>query len=238
MAMTLEKLVVSVREACGADLIGVVLYGSAAGRDYHGSGSDQNVLVIVREAGLERLHALAPTVRGWIGAGNPPPLLLTLEEWRSRADVFAIEYSDLLERHRVLHGELPLDGVTVRRRDLRLQLEAEVMGKLLRFRRGLMSSAGNMDRMRALLDESLSSMLALLRATAHLHGEAAPPSSEALCDRVAALAGFSPAAFRTVLEHRRGAHKLRDEEVNAVVPGYLDALERLVAHVDTIAVDN
>ena len=35
MAMTLEQLVARVRETVGANLVGVVLYGSAAGRDYH-----------------------------------------------------------------------------------------------------------------------------------------------------------------------------------------------------------
>ena len=112
------------------------------------------------------------------------------------------------------------------------------MGKLLRFRRGLMSAAGDAKRMRSLLEESLSSVLALLRATAHLHGEAAPASSEALCDRAAELAGFSAASFHAVLAHRRGASRLRDEQLDGVVHGYLGALEQLVAHVDTIAVDD
>ena len=112
------------------------------------------------------------------------------------------------------------------------------MGKLLRFRRGLTTAAGNAERVRSLLDESFSSMLALLRATAHLHGEPVPPSSEALCERVAAMAGFSPKAFQAVLTHRRGKTKLPDDEVDGVAHGYLAALERLVAHADTIAVDD
>jgi hypothetical protein len=237
MAMTLDNLVSAVRGACDTDLIGVVLYGSAAGRDYHGSASDQNVLMLVRDAGIGRLRTLAPCVRQWIGAGNPPPLLLTLGEWQGRSDVFAIEYSDLLERHRVLFGALPMEGVSVRRRDLRLQLESESMGKLLRFRRGVMTTAGDAERARGLLDESFSSILALLRGTLHLHGEVPPDSSEALCDRVAALAGFDSAPFRAVLNSRRSGTRLRDDAVDGVVGGYLEALERLVAHVDTIAAD-
>ena len=101
-----------------------------------------------------------------------------------------------------------------------------------------MSAAGNADRVRSLLEESLPPMLALLRATAHLHGEGAAASSEALCDRVATLVGFSPTAFRMVLAHRRKTHKLRNDELDAIVPGYLDALERLVVHADTVVVDD
>jgi hypothetical protein len=236
MAMTLEQFVARVRETMGANLTGVVLYGSAAGRDYHG-GTDFNALVLVREATKRDLEALAPVVRAWIGAGNSPPLLLTVDEWRRRSDVFAIEYADLIERHRVLHGELPLDGVTVRRSHLRHQLESEAMGKLLRLRRGIMSAAGDPGRLRALLTDSFSAMLALIRATVHLHGETAPDSSDALVDRVGALARFSPAPFHTMLAVRRGSARLRDDELESVVHGYLEALEALIAHVDALPVD-
>ncbi|HYV98331.1 MAG TPA: hypothetical protein VE967_12800 [Gemmatimonadaceae bacterium] len=234
--MTLDELVSAVREVCANDLVTVVLYGSAAGRDYHGAASDQNVLVIVQSADATRLTSMAPAVRKWVGSGNPPPLILTLAEWESRADVFAIEYADLIERHRVLLGTLPTERVRVRARDLRVQLESETMGKLLRFRRGLMSAAGNAERTRELLDDSLSSLLALLRATLHLHGEPIPPTSEQLCDRVAALATFSPDAFRAVLANRRGTQRLADGQLDGVVRGYLSALESLVAYVDGVQV--
>jgi hypothetical protein len=235
MAMTLDQLVARVRETMGANLTGVVLYGSAAGRDYHG-GTDYNVLILVREATKRDLEGLAPVVRAWIGAGNSPPLLLTVAEWGRRADVFAIEYADLLERHRVLHGELPVEGVVVRRSDLRHQLESEAMGKLLRLRRGIMSAAGDPGRLRALLTDSFSAMLTLVRATLHLHGEAAPDSSDAMVDRVAVLARFSPASFHTMLAARRGSARLRDDELESVVHGYLEALEALIAHVDGLRV--
>jgi hypothetical protein len=194
--------------------------------------------MLVRTADAVQLRVIAPTVRAWVGAGNPPPLLLTLAEWRRRADVFAIEYADLLERHKVLHGELPLDGIAVRRSDLRHQVEAEAMGKLLRLRRGVMSSAGDPNRLRAIVEDSFSSILALIRATMHLHGESAPDSTEAMCDRVGALAQFDPAPFRTVLAARHGSAKLRDDNLEALVHGYVEALERLIAHIDEVVVDD
>jgi hypothetical protein len=237
MAMTLDQLVARVRETAGTNLVGVVLYGSAAGRDYHDKASDVNVLILVRAAGASDLGTLAPVVRAWVGAGNPPPLLLTVAEWRRRADVFAIEYADLLERHKVLHGELPLDGVHVKLRDIRHQVEAEAMGKLLRLRRGTMSAAGDPNRLRAIVEESFSSILTLIRATMHLHGECAPASTEAMCDRVGAIAKFNPAPFRTVLAARHGSTRLRDDDLDQLIHGYVEALERLIAHIDSVVID-
>jgi hypothetical protein len=238
MAMTLEQFVASVREAAQDNLVGVVLYGSAAGRDYHDKGSDLNVFILVRHADAKELRALAPRVRAWVGVGHPPPLLLTVAEWRRRGDVFAIEYADLLERHRVLHGELPLDGIAVRLRDIRHQVEAEAMGKLLRLRRGVMSAAGDPNRLRAIVEDSFSSILTLIRATMYLHREAVPPSSEQMCDRVGALAGFDPAPFRAVLAARHGSARLRDEDLESLIQGYVEALERLIAHIDGVVVDD
>ncbi len=232
MAMTLDDFVREVRAAAGDAVLAVVLYGSAAGRDYHSSGSDQNVLVLVREAGIATLSRLAPLVRRWVGVGNPPPLLLTEPEWRQRADVFAMEYADLLERHRVVFGTFPVDGVTVRPGDLRAQIESEAMGKLLRFRRGVMSAGGDVTRLRLLVEDAFPAMQALLRAILHLHGEHATRSTEEVVTRAAELAGFSAAPVLAVLAHRRGTARLADGDVGMVVEGYLEELERVVGFVD------
>jgi hypothetical protein len=238
MSMTLNAFVDAVRRAAGENIVAVVLFGSAAGRDYHGPASDHNVLVLVKRAAAADLTMLASAVHRWTRAGNPPPLVLTPAEWQRRSDVFALEYADLLEQHRVVFGTFTADAVRVRRRDLRLQLESEVMGKLMRFRRGVMSAGSEPRKLRELLEDSLSSMLTLLRGTLHLHGESAPASSETLCDRAGVLAGFDAAPFRAVVSHRRGTAPLRDGALGAIVAGYLEAIERLVAHVDGYAVDD
>jgi hypothetical protein len=235
VTMTLDDLVTAARQAAGADVIAVVLYGSAAGRDYHDGATGLDTLVLLRNLDAAQLRAFSPAVQRWVSAGNAPPLLLTEAEWRQRADVFPMEYADLLERHRVLHGHLPVDGVAVSTTHLRLQLEAETMGKLLRLRRAVLSAAGH-DDTRELLAESLSSMLALLRATLHLHGEASPASSDAVCDRAAQLAGFDAAPFRALLAERRGDARPADAALDGIVFGIHEALERLVAHLDQVAV--
>ena len=68
-------------------------------------------------------------------------MTMTLEEWRRSADIFPMEYADILERNRVLHGAPPFEGIAVDRADLRLQLEQQVMGKLLQLRQGPCSPA-------------------------------------------------------------------------------------------------
>lgn len=235
MAMTLDDLVRDVRAAAGDAVLAVVLYGSAAGRDYHGPGSDQNVLVLMQHADVALLRALAASVRRWVGVGNPPPLLLTLAEWRQRADVFAIEYADLLERHRVLFGAFPTESVVVAPEHLRIQIESEAMGKLLRFRRGVMSAGDDVTRLRGLIDDAFPPMQALLRAVLHLHGESADLPTEQVIARASALTGVRAAPFQSVLAHRRGTARLSDQEVAAVAEAYLEQLQALVNYADAFA---
>ena len=112
----------------------VVLYGSAAGGERATPQSDENVLVVVDALGMAQLRAVAATARAWAEAGHAPPLTLTTAEWRSSADVFPMEYSDVLDYHRTLVGALPMEGLAVDPGDLRTQVEQQVLGKLLQLR--------------------------------------------------------------------------------------------------------
>src|SRR6266576_3406688 len=112
MAMTLDELVTQLRAAYGGQLACVVLYGSAAAGEHIPRKSDYNVLVLLVRIDVNTLAAASAVARAWREAGNPPPMTMTVDEWRHSADVFPMEYADILERHRVLHGDPPFAGIT------------------------------------------------------------------------------------------------------------------------------
>jgi hypothetical protein len=233
--MTLDDLVAQLLKAYGDELTAVVLYGSAAAGEHFAKRSDYNVLVIVRGLSLDRLRAEAAVARAWRGAGNPPPLTLTDEEWRRSADIFPMEYADILERHRVLHGTPPFDGITVDREHLRLQVEHEAMGSLIQFRQGILAAGGDGKAQIQLLEDSLSTLMVIFRAVLRLHGEAPPTDYLALASAVGARSGMDPAAFRQVIEHVRGATRLSASAVGDVLAGYLTGLQQLVGYLDRFA---
>ncbi|MBA2565456.1 MAG: nucleotidyltransferase domain-containing protein [Gemmatimonadetes bacterium] len=232
--MTLDDLVAQLRSAYGEDLRAVVLYGSAAAGEHIPERSDTNVLVIVDRLDMETLGREAAVARGWADAGNPAPLTLTTEEWRGSADIFPMEYADILERHRVLHGEPPFDGIRVDGEHLRLQLENQALGKLLRLRQGILSAGGDGRRLVELLAASLSTFMVILRGVARLHGEIPPTDYAELTEGVARTAGFDPAPFLRVVRHVRGEAPLNAREAGDVITAYLSQVQRLVAHVNRI----
>src|SRR3954452_25264513 len=156
--MTLDELVSQLRAAYGSALRSIVLYGSAAAGEHIAKKSDYNVLVIVDDLDPTRLAAASAASRAWTDSGNPAPLTLTTNEWKGSSDIFPMEYADILERHRVLSGDPPFDGIRVNISDLRLQLEQEAMGKLIKLRQGVLASGGDGQRQLDLLAASLSAI--------------------------------------------------------------------------------
>src|SRR4051812_46408886 len=202
--LTLDDLVAQLKAAFGGDLSSVVLYGSAAGGDHNPKRSDHNVLVIVKQVPMSAAKAIAATARAWSDAGNPPPMVFTEREWRTSSDVFPMEYSDILERNRVLHGASPFDGISVKSQDLRLQLENEAMGKLLHLRRALLANAADDKKLLGMLGGTSSAIMVIFRSVCRLHGEAPAADNGRLIEQVARIAQLDGAPFQKAVRLARG----------------------------------
>ena len=232
--MTLDELVNQLKLAYGGALRSVVLYGSAVAGEHIAKKSDYNVLVVVDAITVENLRNAAAVAGAWANDGNPPPMTFTAAEWKSSSDIFPMEYADILERHRVLWGDAPFEGIGVSKSDLRLQVEYQAMGKLLQLRQSVMAAAGDAKNQITLLEDSLSTLMVIFRGVARLGGNTAPQDYEALATEVAARAGFAPGPFVKVIRHVRGTEKLPREQAVTVLEGYLAGMERLVAYLDSL----
>ena len=229
--MGAEALASRLAAVLGDALAAVVVFGSAAGTEHHAEHSDVNVLVLLSRLGPSELSpSLAAVVGDWEEAGQPAPLVMTVAEWRRSADIFPMEVGDVLARHRVLVGSAPFDGMVVARRDLRLQLEQEAMGKLLRLRGAILTAGGDHERQRQLLARSFSTFMVLFRAVERLAGAAVPAGNEALVAAVADRVGFDGAPFLAVARFRAGGAS--PAEPAGLLAGYLRGAEKLAAFLD------
>ena len=230
--MTVEQLVSQLRAAYGERLRSVVLYGSAASAEHVAKKSDYNVLVLLDRIENGALAAASAVARAWRESGNPPPMTMTMAEWRSSADVFPMEYSDILERNRVLFGDPPFEGITISRSMLRLQLESQVMGKLLRLRQGALLAGNEAKEQINLMAASFTTIMVLFRGALRLHGELATADNASTAERVAQIAGFDAAPFVRAAGHHRGIAEIPTADAGATLAGYLTGVERLDAHID------
>lgn len=182
-----------------------VLYGSAARSDYRPDRSDVNLLVVADRLDPATLRALGQVVTLWERERLGPPLLITRGEWECAADVFPIEITDIRAGYRVLRGEDPIAGQTVRAVDLRRALEGELRGKLLRLRADYALYAGQPDLLAAVVGASVGSLRVLLRGVLALAGRSASLDDAALAREVAAVCGCPAGPLVELLSHRRDA---------------------------------
>jgi len=228
----LEQFAGRLEAALGENLVALLLFGSAA-RGTHVEGrSDLNVLVIVRDAGVEKLHAATPLLAEWAKVGEPAPLVFAEAEWRASADVFPIEIEDMREAHRLLAGRDPFEGVATKRADLRRELEHELRGKVLRLRTEYAAAAADGKALGRLLVHSAGTFFVLFRATLRLLGGAPPTGHDALVRETAAAAGLDPSAFEWVLAAIGGKPPKELAAYDPIAGKYVDAMEALADFVD------
>ena len=230
----LEQFAARLEAALGDNLVALLLFGSAArGTNVEGR-SDLNVLVIVRDAAVAKLHAATPLLAEWAKAGEPAPLLFAESEWRASADVFPIEIEDMREAHRLLAGRDPFEGLATKRGDLRRELEHELRGKVLRLRTEYAAAAADGKALGRLLVHSAGTFFVLFRATLRLLGGAPPAGHDALVRETAAAAGLDASAFEWVLPALGGKPPKDLAAFDPVAGRYVDAMEALADFVDRL----
>lgn len=230
--MAVGELVTAIESLYGEALRVIVRFGSAVAGEVLPGHSDTNLLIIVDAVSLSSLLHNSTAVQNWTKVGNPAPLLLTLDEWRSSADIFAMEYADILHRHEVLVGKPPFDGVRVAPGDLRLHVERESLGKLLQLRRAIMAVGDTPAAHLQLLLNGVSTMMVLFRGVSRVAGQAPPMDYLQLSREVATLAGFDVRPFERLVQHARRDVQIPVSDVTSVLTGVLDAMGRLVAYLD------
>jgi hypothetical protein len=130
----LKELVDKLTHAYQDRLVSVVLYGSGAAGNHDANFSDLNVLCVLKQITPRELGEGEPILRWWRGQGHPSPLLMTEEEAHNSADSFPIEFRDMQDHRKVLHGVDVIAHLNVDTRHYRTQVEHELRAKLFRLR--------------------------------------------------------------------------------------------------------
>ena len=232
----LNGLVTRLQEAAGGNLSAVVLYGSAADHEFHEGHSDLNILCLLHRVDGAALAKLRSVGLSWWHQGHPIPLVFTLEELRHSADILAIELLDMKQHHHMLLGEDFFGDFDVPMTLHRLQVERELSTSVTRLRQACLRSRGRRSDVAELMIASASTFATLFRHSLIALGEAPPASRRAAADRCAALIGFDPAAFHTVLDLREGKKSLRELNHDQTLAAYLDAVTRVAEEMDRLLV--
>ncbi len=228
----IAEFVKRIREAAEANLVSVILFGSAAAGDFHPEFSNLNLFCVVRDTTFAALQALVPVAKWWDRQKQPPPLFMTRNEIEQSADVFTIELMDMKQHHRLIFGEDVLKALTIPTSLHRAQVEYELREKLSLLRQHLLLASGDDARMWQLLIRSVSSFVTLFRHALMVLGMDAPVGKREAVQALAARIGFDASGILHVLDVREAKVSRSKFDVADVFARYLTALERVTASVD------
>ncbi|HXH06059.1 MAG TPA: hypothetical protein VNI83_05640 [Vicinamibacterales bacterium] len=227
-----DRLAADLRRLFGDRLLSVIAYAPAGERTSGRRRPEGHALAVVAALRFEDLAAAAALVPAWSRAGLAVPLLVERRELERTLDVFALEYRTIAERRAVIAGEDPFEALRIDDADVRRACERQIKGHLVHLREGYLESAGRPAAVVRLVAASAPALRTCLRAIARLsHAESIGTLDD---DQLAAFAARAAGADARVLARvlAFGARPRRAEAA-ALMPAYLEAVERLWTWVDS-----
>jgi hypothetical protein len=229
----LQELVDRLKQAHGERLSSVILYGSAASGEHMEHFSDLNVLCVLTRVTPSELAGSEPIFKWWRGLGNPAPLLLSEQELRTSTDCFPIEFHDMQERRRVLHGPDLIQDLVIEKTFYRAQVEMELRAKMLRLRQKAAEILFEKPALLRLMIDSVPNFLVLARHALLVSGMPAGWRKREVARHLPDI-GADSTPFETLLDLRDQSKLARDVDPGTLFASYLKEIEALVSHVDQL----
>jgi predicted nucleotidyltransferase len=153
VALVLQDFVIALRTTIGPQLDSVVLFGSAAEGRLRPT-SDINLLVLAEGLTLAQLDALRPTLHEGRAAVGLKVMFLESAELPHAMEAFAVKFSDIKARHRVLYGRSPLESLQITREAAVRRLRQVFLNLSLRLREQYVIDGDHEERLARLLADA------------------------------------------------------------------------------------
>jgi hypothetical protein len=224
-----DRLLADLRVIFATRLTSLVVFGHHAG----GTASADlplHTLALVDDIGFADLDACARQARRWQADGLAVPLMIGRREFARSLDVFPLEFGAIIISHRVVFGDDPFAGLSVKEQDVRRACEIGVKGHLLHLREGYVERGGELSAVARLVEASTAALRTLAGNVARLDGHATTPASALAAHLTHALGPVHGRTLATVLA--LGDTPLAPADAARLFPDYLAAAEALAWYVD------
>lgn len=212
----------------------ILVYGSAAGGHYNPGVSNINIAVIVRNLDFSVLNQSLALVKWGRKYKMATPLFFTKDYILSSLDVFPVEFTEIKEQHKVIFGEDVFEDLDIPVKDLRLLCEQQVKGKLLHLRQAYLDIGSNPSILKKLLLSTLNDLIPVFRQLIILKGQRPLEQKEEMLKILARIYSLDVEPFLAVLHDKYRKILISSHQVEAHLQNFLDQLERLSHHLDSL----
>ena len=236
MDQQLKELVERLKSVYGQRLVSVILYGSAAIGEQDASFSDINVLCVLDHVDAKSLSQSEPIFTWLHEQKASAPLLMDERDVAMSTDCFPIEFQDMKEGRRVLHGKDVVADMVIDFSFYRARIEYELRSKLLRLRHRATPLLLDRDQLVKLCADSLSTFLILSKHALRISGHPVSHKRREIVAGLKKTLGGDFSAFDALLDVREGKAakevvdplRLFDNYMNQIhaVTDYVDGLQK------------
>ncbi|MFC1517875.1 hypothetical protein ACFL5G_04930 [Candidatus Margulisiibacteriota bacterium] len=215
----------------GSNLKSVFLYGSIATGEFFSSKSNLNFLVVLDKLEPLILAKLTERSSRWARKFKVEPLFLTKQEILDALDAFPMEFLEMKDKHILIYGENIFRKLKISRKDLRLQCENNLRGKLILLRQGYLHDKR---QVKGLLAHSAGAIVVLLRSILYLKKDKVPLKKEEVISQACEQFDLDPQPFLKALELRHRFIYLKTKELHYIFQNYIEELKKLTEKVDAL----
>lgn len=230
----LQDFIENLKKTFGERLTSVILYGSCAVEGCDTSKSDINSIVVIDGLNGNDLEKANIALKKWLKTENPLPIFFDRAEWFNSSDVYPIEYSDIKERYRILHGEDIVAPLQVEHRNLRHQCEYEVKNLLIKLRETYIAECTDSKTLEIAIKSGSKTLIALSRAILRLTNESVPAKHEEVINHLAAKVGIDGEFLLKTLAFRKDKKVFSKKEYGEIVKKLIDTTDFILKYVDKL----
>jgi predicted nucleotidyltransferase len=176
---SLEEFAEAARTALGEKLVSIVLFGSAAEGRLRAT-SDVNVILVLSEFDAQRIDALREALRGAHALIRRECMFILESEVGPASEAFAVKFSDIRERHKVLWGKDLFAGLAPSRDAMRVRLKQILLNFILRTRERYALTSLREEQLAPVVADAAGPLRSAAHLILELEGQASGSPKEAL----------------------------------------------------------
>ncbi len=182
------------------------------------TGDKKNMLIVCNTLNFDNLQKLKNL--------KEVPFVFTKEELADGADVFPIEFLNIRQHHKTLHGDDLLEDMEISKKNLRHQLEFEFRSKLIHLRREYLQSRGK--HLENIISSAVPTMVPIIGGLLYLK-DLHYVDTEDMFKVVSDGYGIDVEVLKEIYDIRRGKVKFRKDKEQ-----YIRELIRVLSAIGTV----
>ena len=222
----LEIFADAAKDAFADELVSIILFGSAATGDMR-STSDVNLLLVLRRFEKQRADHMREPLRVAHAAVQMNVMFLLEAEVAAATEAFAVKFSDIIARHRLLFGTDPFSALHTSRAALLTRVRQVLLNLQLRLRERYVSLSLREEQLVQLIADAAPPLRASAASILQLEGQSEPSAKIALEHIASELQAPYLTELLQTMSQARESGKLPPGVASPAVMGLIDLTQSL-----------